>query len=119
MALTVGMATFDSDAPVPLAQWWADALGGTIVENLDDFFIMVAQAGGGAPNLGFQLVSDPTPGKNRIHLDLGSTDRKTDVERLLAAGASLVAEHDENPEFTWTTLADPQGNQFCVSDAQE
>jgi len=119
MALTIGMVTFDSGDPVPLAQWWAHAVGGQVVENMDGFFLMVAQAGGGAPSLGFQLVRDPTPGKNKLHLDIGSTDRKADVERLIAEGATLVAEHDENPGFAWTTLADPQGNQFCVSDAQQ
>jgi len=119
MALNIGMVTFDSLNPLPLAQWWEHALGGKIVENLGGFFVMVAQANGAAPNLGFQTVPDPTPGKNRIHVDLGSTDRKADVERLVADGATLIAEHDENPGFAWTTLADPEGNQFCVSDAQQ
>ncbi len=58
-----------------------------------------------------------TPGKNRLHLDLAGPDRQAEVERLVAAGANLVAEHSLDGGFTWTVLADPDGNQFCVAAA--
>ena len=119
MTLHIGMVTFDSLDPRPLAGWWAKVIGGEIVTDMDGFFLMVGQADGTAPALGFQKVADPTPGKNRLHLDICSTNRSEDVERLVADGATLVAVHDENPEFGWTVLTDPDGNQFCVSDAQQ
>ena len=118
MTLQIGMVTFDSLEPRPLAQWWAKAVGGEIVTDMDGMFLMVALPNGAAPALGFQSVPDPTPGKNKLHLDISSTCRDEDVERLIADGATLVAVHDENPDFGWTTLADPDGNQFCISDAQ-
>jgi predicted enzyme related to lactoylglutathione lyase len=68
--------------------------------------------------LAFQKVGDPTPGKNKIHLDLGADNRAAEVARLVAAGASFVAEH-EHDGFGWTTLADPDGNQFCVAEHSE
>ena len=56
--------------------------------------------------------------KNRIHFDLWPTDRtmNEEVDRLFAAGATLV--HDlrdqHGPGTGWVTLADPEGNEFCV-----
>jgi predicted enzyme related to lactoylglutathione lyase len=65
--------------------------------------------------LGFQKVADPTPGKNRLHLDLHvDTDLDATVRELLAAGATLVGDRGDE-SFRWITLADPQGNQFCVA----
>jgi predicted enzyme related to lactoylglutathione lyase len=76
-------------------------------------------SGGGLPGLlSFQKVDDPTPGKNRIHLDLTAEDLDAEVDRLLGAGATLVA-HRGDENFRWVTLADPDGNQFCVAGAQE
>jgi len=115
MSISVGMVSFDTTDPRPLAAWWAAQTGGEIVNDADGFFVMVATPGG--LNLGFQLVGDPTPGKNKLHLDCGAADPKAEVERLVAAGATLVAVHDEMPDFTWTVLADPDGNQFCVASA--
>ena len=34
------------------------------------------------PALGFQRVADPTPGKNRVHIDGGGAEREALVERL-------------------------------------
>jgi len=40
----------------------------------------------------FIRVPEPRAGKNRIHLDLISSDRRADVERAVAAGAVHVAD---------------------------
>lgn len=115
MTLSFGQISFDSTDPLPLAQWWADQVGGKIVAENEGWFVVVATEK--RPWLAFQKVEDPTPGKNRIHLDFGSNDPKADVERLIAAGASHVADHDMGG-FAWTVLADPEGNQFCVASAE-
>jgi predicted enzyme related to lactoylglutathione lyase len=112
MSLTIGMVTFDSADPAPLAQWWVDVLGGRLGDDAGGWFFVVATPDG-LPDLGFQRVEDPTPGKNRVHLDLGADDRAAEVARLVEAGAVVVAEHTI-PGYRWTVLADPQGNQFCV-----
>ncbi|MDM8084142.1 VOC family protein [Cellulomonas cellasea] len=114
MTLTVEMMTFDAlDAPA-LAQWWAAQTGGVVQDPADTPFVVVAPGPEGGPALGFQQVAAPTRGKNRVHLDLTTPDRVAEVARLIGVGAKFVAEHRENG-LAWTVLADPEGNQFCVS----
>lgn len=113
MTLSLEMITFDTlDAP-GLGRWWAEQTGGTFHDDHEGWFVVVVPPDGG-PRLGFQKVDDPTPGKNRVHLDLHPDDAGAAVDRLVQAGATVVAEHEQGP-LAWTVLADPDGNQFCVS----
>lgn len=72
----------------------------------------------------FLQVADPTPGKNKLHLDLRPRDGRRDdeVQRLLSLGATIAADRRDihGPGIGWVTMADPEGNQFCVlrSDAE-
>lgn len=113
MGLTVEMVTFDTTDAVALATWWARQLGGEVRDESDGWFVVAADVQGVA-RVGFQKVEEATPGKNRVHLDLAASDAPAEVARLVADGASLVATHTEGG-FSWTVLADPDGNQFCVS----
>lgn len=115
MTLSLGMVTVDSTDPVPLARWWAEQTGGAVVAENEGYFVIVS-LGNGTPVLGFQKVDDPTPGKNRLHLDLHTGDVAAEVDRLIAAGATRIAGH-EMPGLSWVTMADPDGNQFCVAPA--
>lgn len=69
----------------------------------------------------FIEVPDPTPGKNRIHFDLRPREgrRDAEVERVMALGAAVVADRREAGGLGWVTLADPEGNQFCVLRSEE
>ena len=51
-----------------------------------------------------------------MHLDLTPAMRSRDEEvaRLLAIGASLVADYRRPDGTGWVTMADPEGNEFCV-----
>ncbi|MCL2594746.1 MAG: VOC family protein [Promicromonosporaceae bacterium] len=109
--MTVEMITFDSTDPRALATWWARYTDGTVHDDSAGEFVMVTSDG---LRLGFQRVPDPTPGKNRLHLDLTVVDRRTVAEMLVADGAKLVANHEESG-FCWTVLADPDGNVFCIT----
>lgn len=110
MTLNIAMITIDSSDPRPLATWWAERLGAPIQDENDGWFFVI----GSTPALAIQHVGDPTPGKNRIHLDLTVEDLDGARDKLLAAGASLVEERGDEA-FRWITLADPQGNQFCIA----
>jgi Glyoxalase-like domain len=56
-----------------------------------------------------------TAGKNRVHVDLttGADDRDQEIERLLSLGARRV-DIGQTGAGSWTVLADPEGNEFCV-----
>ncbi|KGN36352.1 glyoxalase [Knoellia subterranea KCTC 19937] len=107
------MITTDTTDAEGLATWWAEVTGAEITETNDGWYVIVK--GGSLPVLlAFQKVEEPTPGKNRIHLDLTTEDLEGATEQLLARGATLVGRRgDEN--FRWHTLADPQGNEFCIA----
>jgi len=63
-------------------------------------------------NICFQQVPEGKTAKNRLHLDLRSGDRRAEVERLCGLGATIYQETD-----AWTTLQDPEGNEFCIVQA--
>jgi hypothetical protein len=54
--------------------------------------------------------------KNRVHLDLRPADRtrEQETERILALGASQLADHRRSDGSGWITLGDPEGNEFCI-----
>jgi predicted enzyme related to lactoylglutathione lyase len=110
--MNLGMITFDTTDAVSLAAWWARHTGGEVQDPSGGWFVMVAAEG--RPTLAFQKIDDPTPGKNRLHLDRHVADRVATAAELVADGATLVAERAEHG-FTWTVLADPDGNQFCLA----
>jgi hypothetical protein len=54
--------------------------------------------------------------KNRLHLDVwvGEEQRDAVRDKLVARGATFLWSASQGP-FSWHTLADIQGNEFCVS----
>jgi hypothetical protein len=64
----------------------------------------------------FQQVPEDKTVKNRVHLDVhvADDDRDALVARCLELGATKLWDGRQGPE-TWVTLADPEGNEFCVS----
>jgi catechol 2,3-dioxygenase-like lactoylglutathione lyase family enzyme len=105
-----------------LAAFWCDVLGFEVLERSDDGsdgWVEIGPPGqpekGPAPTVLFQSVPDPTPGKNRLHLDVNATDRDQDAElqRLLELGATR-ADVGQTVDESWHVLADPEGNEFCL-----
>lgn len=84
MTLSVEMITFDCADPDTLAGWWAQAVDGSLNAFAPGEFVLVQRPDG--PNLGFQRVPDPTPGKNRVHLDFHAADMEAEVARLVEFG---------------------------------
>lgn len=70
---------------------------------------------GGAARILFQHVEEPKAVKNRVHLDVnvGRDHIDETVARLSALGARPLYQVDEPGAFH-TTMADPEGNEFCV-----
>jgi len=113
MSLKVEMVTFDCADPAELARWWAEQFDCTTRELIPGKFVAVNRSEG--PTLGFQKVPDPTPGKNRVHMDFSAADVDAEVSRLVAAGATEIGRHSIGENFRWVVLADPAGNAFCVA----
>lgn len=101
----------DSSDPEALGRWWASALGWVVVnDDPDEFEIRPAQDR--LPGLLFARVPEHKAAKNRLHLDLRPDHQQTEVVRLLELGATYadVGQGEES----WTVLADPESNEFCV-----
>ena len=73
---------------------------------------------GTGPRVLFQRVPEPKTVKDRIHLDLhhleGDEAREAEVARLVDLGATRLWDGQQGPQ-RWVTLADPEGNEFCVA----
>jgi predicted enzyme related to lactoylglutathione lyase len=113
MALNVESITFDTTDPDKAAEWWAQAAGGQLTPYVPGEYVAVERQPG--PKLLFHKVADPTPGKNRVHLDFTAADVDAEVKRLVDLGASETGRHSLGP-IAWVVLADPEGNAFCVTD---
>jgi hypothetical protein len=115
LSLELGMVTIDCADPGRLATFWSAALGTSVEGDYGDFVFLAPAARGRRVARGFQRVAEPTPGKNRVHVDLIAKDRVGEVQRLVELGATQ--QYDQLgvvPGLEWTTLADPEGNAFCV-----
>lgn len=64
----------------------------------------------------FITVPDRKQLKNRLHLDLRPADgtREQEVARLVELGATQLGDFRRPDGSGWITLADPEGNEFCV-----
>jgi catechol 2,3-dioxygenase-like lactoylglutathione lyase family enzyme len=101
--------------------FWAEVLGYEPVEFADaedDFTILVPPNREGT-RVAVHRSDSPAQDRPRMHLDLiveSSAEQATEVERLLALGASRAAwTYPIDPDFI--VLADTEGNRFCVVDA--
>ena len=116
MTSTVRHITVDCRDPYTLAVFWSQVFGTPIdPDDFPDDPCALVDPGPGQPGLLFERVPEPKATKNRVHLDLQPhTTREEEVERLLALGATHVADHRRPDGSGWVVLADPEGNEFCV-----
>lgn len=134
----------DCNDPHVLADWWAETLGWHVEPQDADFIRSMIEQGhasdsdtrmhngalvwreGAAINsqperspstirIYFQGVPEAKTVKNRLHLDVrvGGDDPEAVRKALLARGATILHTGSQGPH-TWTTMADPEGNEFCV-----
>ena len=114
MPLTLHHIVIDARDLVGLARFWSEALGWKILSQREREVVIGPEET--APvGICFMPVTDAKTVKNRVHLDLttGVEDRDAEIERLLALGARKV-DIGQTGEESWTVLADPEGNEFCV-----
>lgn len=116
MSSSIRHITIDSADPYSLGSFWSGVLGTPLADDDepgDPAALLVHDHG---PPLLFVTVNDPKVVKNRVHLDIQPRDRTRDAEvtRLIELGATMVADRRRADGSGWVTLADPEGNEFCV-----
>ena len=121
MTSRISHTSIDSRNAHDQSVWWGQVLGFSQdprEPNLPGHEECMIFSADGRQRVLFIEVPEGKTVKNRVHFDLWPTDRtmNEEVDRLLAAGATLV--HDlrdhRGPGTGWVTLADPEGNEFCV-----
>jgi hypothetical protein len=122
VASFISHLTVDCSDAYALSEWWKPVLGYQDVPddpNLPghDECMIVDPEGKGVAVL-FIEVPEGKSVKNRLHLDLRPREdlRDTELKRLIAHGATVVADHRGlyGPGTGWVTLADPEGNEFDI-----
>ena len=132
MALRWYTVVVDSRDVHAQARWWAEVMDWKVVYEADDEVVIVPSWVSldllkeipwerHGPGMVFVPVPEGKQVKNRLHIDLAphtSQDRDAEVQRLLDLGATRV-EVGQGTDVTWTVLADPEGNEFCVLSSRD
>ncbi len=114
MPLSLHHVVVDAHDLSRLAAFWAEALHWRVLSTREREVVIgpdeTADVG-----ICFMPSPDPKTVKNRLHLDLTTSaeDQEAEIERLLGLGARPVDVGQTGAE-SWTVLADPEGNEFCV-----
>jgi len=104
----------DAADPRRLAEFWGAMLGYKVVYDSPEEVAIKKPDDSGLEVL-FGKAPDTKSVKNRIHFDLVPSNQVAEVERALSLGAEHVdIGQADDPEVTWTVLADPEGNEFCI-----
>jgi hypothetical protein len=112
----LAMASLDCAQPVPLAEFWAALLGGTVIASDDEVSVVqtdtIMMATIRVPD-----YRPPTwPGGDtpkHIHLDLAVRDLDEAEAEALRLGA-VKNDHQPHPD-QWRVFADPAGHPFCLT----
>ena len=115
MTSRIAVITIDAREPRRIADFWAAVLGWRVVEEDHEGVVSIAPSDSSWPTIDVVPVPDGKAAKNRLHFDLradGSTAEE-EVARLVGLGARR-ADVGQGPDVSWTVLADPEGNEFCV-----
>jgi hypothetical protein len=86
----------------------------------------VLSPGGAGPRISFLKVPESNVAKNRVHLDVQVGGGRSEpagtplpkvrakVAELTAAGGTVLGEYEHQGQLDHVTMADPEGNEFCV-----
>jgi hypothetical protein len=111
----VAAIVMDCAGPAALSRFWTGASGWEVACSRDSN-VGLRSPGGAGPFLEVLRVPDRRSVKNRIHPDVApylGDDPAAEVARLRRNGAT-PAGVGQGENVTWTVLADPEGNEFCV-----
>jgi len=114
MAVSLHHIVIDARDLPALARFWAQVLDWRILSERERE-IVIGVDDSASVGICFMPVIDKKTVKNRVHLDLapGPDEQDAEIERILALGARR-ADIGQTGAESWTVLADPEGNEFCV-----
>ena len=110
----IAAVVVDCADPRAMVRFWGSAMDWTVHEVADDNAVLRSAKGVG-PYLEFIRNPDVKSGWNRVHLDIRpypGDEVAAETARLQALGASVIDLGES--EISWTVLADPEGNEFCL-----
>jgi hypothetical protein len=129
MTVKIACITFDCADALTVARFWSAALDRPLDPNASSDFASIGFAGrrdtvgwtqverNDDPTWMFARVPEPKTAKNRVHLDLMAPDPDAEIARLVELGGTRVADKEEYG-YTWTLMADPEGNEFDLAKAR-
>jgi predicted enzyme related to lactoylglutathione lyase len=109
----VGAVMIDCHDPDALFEFWS-AVTGVEAEHRFENYIFTSKLPSGGIRLAFQRVPEDKVVKNRVHLDLAHPEPDAFIAKVTALGGSRIEDH-ESTGLHWTVLADPEGNEFCIT----
>ncbi|WP_407547664.1 VOC family protein [Streptomyces sp. Pv4-95] len=98
----------DATDPARLAAFWSELLGRPVVDRTGPYVWLRRENGLG---LGFQQISEPKSGKNRMHFDISSPEPAAEQQRVEALGGRRLEQYADGG---FLVMADPEGNEFCI-----
>jgi hypothetical protein len=128
MTVTVACVAFDCSDALTVGRFWSAAVGRPLDPGATSEFASIGFHGrrsregwapverDAEPTWLFAQVPEPKSAKNRVHLDVVAADPEAEIARLVELGATRVADRDEYG-YSWTLLADPEGNEFDLARA--
>ena len=114
MTLQLANVTLDCADALAVGTFWSAALGRPLDADGTGDFASIGAGDEQRTGWFFIRVPEPRTTKNRVHVDLRADDREAEVARLEGLGAKRLADHDQQG-MHWTTLADVEGNEFCIA----
>ncbi|GIE93852.1 VOC family protein [Paractinoplanes rishiriensis] len=119
MTSYISHTTVDCADAHELSRWWQQVLD--YVEdpadpNLPGHEECPITSRDGRHTVLFIQVPDAKQTKNRIHFDLRPVEgsRDQELERLVGLGAKPIDDLRRPDGTGWVTMADPEGNEFCI-----
>ena len=113
--LKIGSVVIDCINFDKMLAFWQEALHYIMSQAAKGGWGILRDPAGRNTNVSLNQVqpSEKLTGRNWLHFDLYTKDRKTEVERLLKLGATRHPQ-EYDPDDDFIVLKDPDGNLFCV-----
>lgn len=111
--MKIGSIVIDCVEFDEMLAFWQEALHYVPREPAKGGWVVLRDPEGKSPGISLNQIPKKRPGRNRLHLDLYTDNRESEVNRLLKIGAKRHPQ-TYDPEDDFRVLEDPDGNLFCV-----